>query len=229
MWYDRGDSESDDAFGGNGVSTIFRDVLLNMAAAFCLLALVFLMLANPPGQEEETRKITPPGNILVELYWSDTVNADVDLWVRGPEGNPVGFSNLVGTHYNLLRDDLGIRKDDPVNYESTFSRGIPVGEHCVNTHLYGNVSGTLPLEVTLTVKISKGKPGADSGAKGSSSSPILTSRVTFEKIGQEINVFCFKLDESGDLITDSVYRSPSVILFGPRGALPSGGAGNGGP
>lgn len=205
------DGDSDDAFGGNGINIIFRDAILNTAIAFALLAVIFIALANPPGAEEEKRKTVPPGNVIVEIYWDDKLNTDVDLWVRGPDGIPVGFSNLVGVNYNLLRDDLGIRENDPVNYESTFSRGLPAGEHCVNVHLFSNASEVLPIKVKATVKIAKGEPGTDKIKGGDK--PVLVSDVSLTEYRQELNVFCFNLDENGDIVKNSVYRSQSVHLF----------------
>ena len=45
-----------------------------------------------------------------------------------PDDIPVGYSNKGGLFFNLLRDDLGIYKDNsPVNYEVSYSRGISKG------------------------------------------------------------------------------------------------------
>ena len=206
----RGD---DDAFAGGGLTTIFRDVLLGATGAMVVLVVVILGAVNVPGREH-VRDTTPPGNIIIESYWDNSLDVDVDQWVQGPEDVPVGYSNLVGRYYNLLRDDLGRRsKNDPINYESTFSRGIPEGKHCVNLQLYANRSKVLPIKVKVTVKIAKGDPGS-ARIKGGGD-PLLVSNVQLRHEGQEINVFCFFTDANGDLVPGKTFRSDAVRLRSP--------------
>ena len=50
------------------------------------------------------------------------------LWVRAPQDRPVGFVNQGARIFNLLRDDLGAEGDaTDLNYEVSYSRGIPAG------------------------------------------------------------------------------------------------------
>lgn len=211
-WWGGGDG----AFAGGGMSTIFRDVLLNGMAALAGLAIILLAAVNVPGDQAK-KDTVPPGNITVEIYWPKEHDTDVDLWVRGPTGQPVGYSNKGGEHYNLLRDDMGnTNEDDPINYEVTYSRGIPVGRHCVNLHLYSNSSGVLPISVKVTIKISKGNAGSD--AKGGGT-PVLISDVQLPTKGKEVNVFCFKTDENGDMVKgkNAVFQSDAICLRSPTG------------
>lgn len=191
-------TENRGIFDDDGVSTAFKDTYLNMMAAFFILALVFLAGVNVPGSEK-VKESDPPGNVMIEIYWPEELNTDVDLWVKGPEGPPIGYSNKGGVHYNYLRDDLGRTvKEDLINYELSASRGLPKGPHCANVHLYSNTSGILPVHVTATVKISKGE-GEDIKGGGI---PVLITEVDLPSVGKEKNLFCFALDEKGDIITD---------------------------
>ncbi len=214
-WHSPGDG--DDAFSEGGISTTFRDVLLNMAGAMILIAAVLLGLVSRPG-DESAQGSALPGNIVVESFWDGTLDTDVDQIVRGPEGDPVMYSNLVGPHYNLLRDDLGKMKDDPVNYEVTYSRGIPHGEHCVNLHLYSNRSGRYPIAVKVNVRIDKGEPGKTAGKKKPSTT--LSTDVALALMGEEKNVFCFFVDKRGDLIEGQTYHSETVRLRSPEKDMP---------
>ena len=83
--------------------------------------------------------------MIVEVRWPDQLDSDVDLWVQAPGDVPVGYSNKGGAIFNLLRDDLGQRADATgMNYEVSYSRGIPPGEYMVNVHLYRNAAGVMP-------------------------------------------------------------------------------------
>lgn len=206
----------DETLADDGVSTVFRDTFLNGAGALLAFVVVLLTLMNPPT-EEVSELTVPPGNIIIEAYWPNELNADVDLWVKGPEGSPVGYSNKGGTHYNLLRDDLGKQSDDdPVNYEVTYSRGIPVGGHCVNLHLYSNRSNVLPIPVKVTVKLAQGEVGGNMKGSGS---PVLITDVKLSATGKERNVFCFVTNKEGKIETgkDAVYQSDAICLRSPSG------------
>lgn len=204
--------------GGTDENTFFHDVLTNGLGAIAFFAILLLVLINKPGQENVAGS-TLPGNILVEVFWPDKQDADVDAWVVGPEGPPVGYSNKGGKHYNLLRDDLGSDHDrDPVNYELVTSRGIPPGGHCVNVHLYGNASGAFPVPVKVSVKVQPDNPG--SSPTKVQAAPILTSNVELRAVGQEINVFCFLLNEEGQYVKEKTFSDKHVLLRSPSAKNP---------
>src|SRR5919106_1376987 len=125
--------------------TVFRDVIMLALAGFVAMVILLLPHLNPPGETaEETTQ--PPGNVIVEVRWPDGLDSDVDLWVEAPGDIPVGYSNKGGAIFNLLRDDLGQRADaTDLNYEVTYSRGIPPGEYTINVHLYRNAGAVLPI------------------------------------------------------------------------------------
>ena len=199
-----------------GVGIAFRDVLFNGIGALLVVALVLFVLINPPTNEKEADP-PPAGEIKIEIYWDNDLHADVDLWVKGPKGPPVGYSNKGGLHYNLHRDDLGkFPEDDPINYEFTSSRGIPAGPHCVNVHLFSNGSGELPVNVKVTAKIVK--PDTQ-GVIKNSGGPDLVADVALEKVKQERNAFCFVTNESGDIESgdENFYQSDAICLRSPAG------------
>ena len=183
--------DSDD--GGN---TVFRDVIFLALAGFVTMVLLLLPHLNPPATAEEG---TPaPGNVIVEISWPDQSNADVDLWVQAPGDVPVGYSNKGGLIFNLLRDDLGHGADvTDINYEVSYSRGVPSGEYTVNVHLYQKMSAPLPLPVNVSVSV---KPSPSQAAKR-----ILTTKLNLDHQGQEITAFRFSLNEEGRLVRGSVH------------------------
>jgi hypothetical protein len=163
------------------------------------MAMVILMLPhlNPPGKAA-LEGTTPPGNVIVELRWPDELDSDVDLWVEAPGDIPVGYSNKGGVIFNLLRDDLGRRADATgLNYEVSYSRGIPAGEYTVNIHLYRNTAGILPIPVTVVTSVKK--------TPKESARQLLASKIDLAREGEELTVFRFALDQAGDLVPGSVH------------------------
>ncbi len=186
-----------DRLDGDEGGTVFRDVLMLALAGFVAMVLLLLPHLNPPGQAAE--EITqPPGNVIVEARWPDDLDADVDLWVQAPGDVPVGYSNKGGAIFNLLRDDLGKRADATgLNYEVSYSRGIPPGEYTVNVHLYRNHASVFPVPVTVVTSLKK--------APEESAKQLLASEIQLAREGEELTVYRFQLSESGDLVPGSVH------------------------
>jgi len=191
-----------DLFNDEGSDTVFRDVIFLALAGFVAMVLLLLPHLNPPATANEG---TPaPGNVIVELNWPKDMDTDVDLWVEAPGDVPVGYSNKGGLIFNLLRDDLGGQSDvTDINYEVSYSRGVPAGEYTVNVHLYRDMSGRLPVEVTLAVSV-KSKPQV-------AAKRILTTKLELQHQGQEATAFRFSLDEEGNLVPGSVHDLPKPL------------------
>jgi hypothetical protein len=199
-----------DLYDDEAGATVFRDVIMLALAGFVMLVLLLLPHLNPRAKTADTART--PGNVIVEARWPDEINADVDLWVQAPGDVPVGYSNAAGAVFNLLRDDLGNMSDlTGLNYEFSYSRGVPPGEYTVNVHLYRNhTRRNIPVTVVVSVK-----GGANDSAK-----QILTSKLELVHDGEERTVFRFKLDDHGKLVPGSVHDLPKP-LRSVRGRLPS--------
>ena len=179
---------------------VFRDVLLLLLAGFVVMLLVLLPFVNPEGKDAVADE-DPPGNISVEASWDDEADVDVDLWVKAPGDVPVGYPKKGGAVFNLLRDDLGATADaSGENYEVAYARGLVSGLYTVNVHLFRDKENSLPLDTTVVVST---RTNPHSGMK-----QILLSEVALERVGQEITVFNFRLDEDGSLVPGSVNGSP---------------------
>ena len=177
--------------------TVFRDVIMLALAGFVAMVLLLLPHLNPPG-EAAKENTQPPGNVIVEVRWPDELDSDVDLWVEAPGDIPVGYSNKGGVVFNLLRDDLGKRADATgMNYEVSYSRGIPAGEYTVNVHLYRNTPGIFPIPVTVVTSVKK--------SSKESARQLLASNIELTREGEELTVYRFKLSEDGDLVPGSVH------------------------
>jgi hypothetical protein len=135
--------------------------------------------------------------VIAEIRWDDKLRTDVDLWVQAPGDVPVGYSNKSGLIFNLLRDDLGSQADPTdVNFETSYSRGIPPGEYTVNVHLFRNLENAYPVNVRVVVRV---KADNEAGAR-----PIAATTVRFDREGQELTAFRFRLTEKGELVPNSM-------------------------
>ncbi len=189
-------------FDEESTSTLFRDIIMLALAGFVTLVMLLLPHINPKAVAEESAK--SPGNLTVELRWPDDINADVDLWVEAPGDRPVGYSNKGGQVFNLLRDDLGDTADlTGLNYEFSYSRGVPEGEYAVNIHLYRNPTGVFPIPATVVVSLKR--PGFKSAKQ------ILVSKLDLTHQGEESTVFRFNLDQKANLVAGSVHNLPKKL------------------
>jgi hypothetical protein len=176
---------------GDDSGTVFRDVILLALAGFVFITVLLLPHINPKAKDGEG-STDPPGNVIAEMRWDDKLRTDVDLWVQAPGDVPVGYSNKSGLIFNLLRDDLGSHADPTdVNFETSFSRGIPPGEYTVNVHLFRNLENTYPINVRVVVRV---KTDNEAGAR-----PIAATTVRLDREGQELTAFRFRLTEKGEL------------------------------
>jgi len=190
-------------------STVFRDVIMLALAGFVSLVILLLPFINEPTDKTED-KAEPPGNVIIETFWPEDRDVDLDLWVQAPEDIPVGYSNRGGLYFNLLRDDLGNYKDTtPINYEVAFSRGINPGEHIVNLHLYRDDNLAFePFLAKVVVTV------VDPETK--IRNQILESDIRISELGEEITVFRFELDEKGTLDQKSINNEYIQLRSGQK-------------
>ena len=191
--------------GDQGQDTVFRDVIFLALAGFVAVVLLLLPHLHPPKDAEAA--IRSPGNVIVEIRWPDEMDADVDLWVEAPGDRPVGYSNKGGTFFNLLRDDLGQRGDTTaLNYEISYSRGVPAGEYTVNVHLYRNAGGHVSIPVNISVSV---KTKINESARR-----LLATELSLRNEGDELTAFRFSLDDEGRLLRESVHDLPKPLRNG---------------
>ena len=195
----------------NENDVVFRDVILLALTGFISMVILLIPFVNPPTEEESTS--IPPGNVIVELFWDDKRDVDIDLWVQAPDDIPVGYSNKGGLFFNLLRDDLGIYKDNsPVNYEVSYSRGISDGVYIANVHLYREDKVPFkPIIAELLVSV----VDPDSNKRNQ----ILKTSKKLEEIGKEITVFQFELDKKGNLNNNSINNKYVMLRSGNKDSI----------
>ena len=147
-----------DTQGGRGrrrdsaMALVFRDLLLLLA--LLMLTLVVLLIPLIKVKTETSRIEKPAGDMIAEIVWPSDSPTDIDLWIEAPNGEKVGYSMPYGKIFNLVRDDLGRDVDfSGLNYEFTFSRGIPDGHYRASIVYYSdNNQGKEPVDVRVSIR-----------------------------------------------------------------------------
>ena len=125
----------------------FVDLLFNLLVGFTSLLLLAFLYINPIADEG---KIDPVTKLLVIMTWPDESSADIDVWMRGPDGSVCSYVAKDKGYMILERDDLGmtndaIKVDDKIiyikrNIESLSVTQLLKGEYVLNIHNYSHMS-----------------------------------------------------------------------------------------
>jgi len=185
-------------------------LLLNAA-----LIIIIFILIQFIGEEKQDEESLNQGTLMVELFWDDSLETDIDLWVKAPHDIPVGYSNKGGLVFNLLRDDLGEeewKRDRDLsgrNMEIAVARSAPPGHYIVNVHLYDLDGAEFP--VAFRIIVSKQRRSKDAGIK-----QLFSVDGEFRSVSEERTAVQFELDESGHVIPDSIHHAFTSIISPDR-------------
>jgi len=135
----------------------FVDLLFNLLVGFTCLFIIAFLLINPIAK---SGTIDPPVRLIVEASWDDKSSADVDLYVRGPDGAIIYYGNKENGYITLKRDDLGALNDRYVvngkaviverNYEITSMTDLPDGDYVVTVHNFSTNTGPEEVNIRIT-------------------------------------------------------------------------------
>ncbi len=189
----------------DSMSIVFRDLL--MLLALLMLTLVVLLIPLIEVKQETTQTETEiekaAGDMIAEISWASDSPADIDLWTDAPGEEKVGYSMPFGKIFNLVRDDLGRDVDySGLNYEFSFSRGIPDGRYRFSIVYYtDNGQGETPVDVRISIRHRQGKLMI----------PIYEDVMTLDYPGQEKGVVTFTMEDK-KLLPDSRSFEPFDIF-----------------
>jgi len=193
--------------GEQSTNTLFRDVLMGALGVLAVALVILIFHINPPKKDDAENE-RARGNVRVEVQWPNDMNVDIDTWVKAPGDVAVGYSNLNGRVFNLVRDDLGSHADlTEMNYEVAFSRGIPAGEWIINLHWYSNSHGAVEVPVRVLITLKK----VDDGSSKSPPISIMSKSVTLTRVGQELTVIRFTIDEEKNIDMTSFSTETKII------------------
>ena len=180
--------------------TVFRDVTLLALSGFVAIVLLLLPWLNLKTRDELVQE--PVGSVIFELFWDPNLDADIDLWVKGPNDGAVGYSKPSGLVFNLLRDYSGRAGDHtPLTYEISFTRGIIPGEYQANVHLFKHDKARSKIEALVTASLVT--PDRNYRKQ------ILEKKVYLKKENSEKTVLRFKLDNNLPLSLPKIIKPSS--------------------
>lgn len=187
------------------VRTSFIDLLFIMAFGFALLFAIAFILINPISKK--TADIVSKDEFLITLTWDSEIADDIDLWVKAPNNEVVGFSIKDANIGNLDHDDRGTEGDTFVidgemhyikNNEEKITIRYPYpGRYYVNVHYYSKYQPN-PVEVTVTLfDIYKQKKE-------------MVRKITISEPREEVTIFSFSFNE--DLRVHQISKEEQVLF-----------------
>lgn len=140
-------------------NTVMVDILFILLMVFLYVSGTAVPWMNPISDRGQ---VTPPVLMIVEMSWSDDSSSDIDLWVKAPVNQKIGYANKDIGYASLERDDLGKNSDSYIingevitvkrNYEVITFTALPEGEYVVNGHFYGGKDrSTLKIKFKVTL------------------------------------------------------------------------------
>ena len=187
------------------MSIVFRDLLMLLALLMFTLVVLLIPLIKVKQDTTQTNIEKAAGDMIAEISWPSDSTADIDLWTDAPGEEKVGYSMPYGEIFNLVRDDLGRDVDySGLNYEFSFSRGIPDGRYRFSIVYYSdNGDETQPVDVRVSIRHRQGRLMIT----------VYEGVLTLAYPGQERGVVSFHMEDR-KLVPDSISFAPFEIFHG---------------
>lgn len=196
------DNEIDDT------STVFRDMTTLALLVFLMIFVILLVFINDNKTKKSEGDVVAPGNLIYELSWPNTLNADIDTWILTPDETiPVGYSSRNGINANLLRDDLGTTGDlTNTNIEQVFVRNLKPGRYIINAHYYNfyQANNKDPIPLHLIVKL----------IKDNNVQVLFEVKKEVARIKDEVTMAIFNLDDELNYMQSSLNTDIGITLRG---------------
>jgi len=124
----------------------FVEFLITLNAFILIVNILLFLMVITSVQDVKEEGINPKAEYITIMSWDNTVDCDVDIWVKNPLGSIIYFQYKDIDHMSLDRDDMGVRSDivstgnDEIavvdNREYVTFRKMFEGEYVINMHLY---------------------------------------------------------------------------------------------
>lgn len=123
----------------------YIDLLMNLSISFAAIFMLSVMLINRPVKAQHA--VDERARLLIVMTWDPQSADDLDLWVKTPGGEKVGYTHPNGLVANLQRDDMGPINDyielpdgrrqyRRFNQEITSIRSMAEGHYVVNVEFF---------------------------------------------------------------------------------------------
>lgn len=167
--------------GSRGLAFAALDFLV------CVTLWMLMQLAPPP---KPVSAVKTYGTYAVILTWPKSCNADLDLYLRQPDGAVVYYNHVNGTVAHLEHDDIpgaGLGYRDQGNFERVVLRGYEPGEYVANVHVYATYTCHMPVRATVELWRLSGEDGRVTGRE-----------LMMRRAGDEQTAFRFSIRRNGD-------------------------------
>lgn len=190
-----------------GSNMSFIDMLFNIIIVFALIFFAAVLLINDPAKKKD---IEAKADIIVTMSWPDQSPHDIDLWIKTPEGLPIGYTHKENSYLFLERDDLGISN----NYIIKDGEKIALSPRREVASFRGKVSGRYVVNVQFFMGKTPDGKGLPTEGYENISIPVQVELIqinpTYKILGKkEIILTIFKEERtafafiiSDDIITD---------------------------
>jgi hypothetical protein len=123
----------------------YIDLLMNLSISFAAIFMLSVMLINRPVKAQHA--VDERARLLIVMTWDSQSADDLDLWVKTPSGEKVGYTHPNGLVANLQRDDMGpindyielpngTRQYRRFNQEITSIRSMAEGHYVANVEFF---------------------------------------------------------------------------------------------
>ena len=142
--------------------------LLFCTIIFILIVMVTLSKLVNTKESKEVKKeekvmLTVEAALSVSITWPKGPE-DIDLWVTGPDGRPVGYQNTRSESLGYLRDDTGSSQNDigaDHNYELVTAHKFKPGHYVVNLHYFSSHGGKTKIDIKVKILLKKKDEGTE--------------------------------------------------------------------
>ena len=202
--------------------TAYIDLLINLLTGTVVLFILTTLLIAPITKNNEG--IKKNADYIISMEWPESIDCDIDLWVRDPLNNIVSYKIPESGLMYYERDDMGKRRSvfdingketiiDPDNKEYITLRGTFPGEYVINVHVYSckavneekGLPINTPVNVPVIVELTRINPNFVT---------IKKVALTMTKVWQEQTAFRFVMDDNKNVIR---LMTDYVSVMGSKG------------
>lgn len=197
----------------------YVDMLFAMLMGVFALFILNLILINP---KKDAHKIDPKTELQVTMNWDNHSANDIDLWLRSPEHDIIGYRRKENGYIHLDRDDLGQTNDEVVvdgkkqilyvNQEVLSIRARRPGRYTVNVQYYGTKSDLVTKEVKIPEDVTIQLTDLDPNYK-----IIYIRTVHLDHPDQEVTAFSFTIEDDGTIDNITTDDDPFVFQSSDNG------------
>ena len=183
----------------------FEAIVSIILIRFVILALMLIFMVPKVVVKKEDEKSSEKinGMMTVECVWETGKDYDIDLWIKAPNDELIGYTNQHGEIFDLVRDDIGKNMNPTgLHYEIAYAKSTPAGKYTINVHFYRNGEAGHPnVKVDCNITMAKNEK-ADK-------KQLYTRQVELnDEVAEtrEQTIVSFELDEKHDIVDGSISK-----------------------